>query len=122
MKKILLGFGYAFKGIKYAYTTQVNFKIHSVAAVLTITTGVLLNISVNEWLWIALAIMLVVVAEMLNTAIEILTDLASPEWSEKAGRVKDLSAGAVVIVAAFALVSGLVIFLPKLYLLLTHAA
>lgn len=122
MKKIIRSFGYAFKGVKYAYTTQLNFKVHAVATLATIVMGVFLHISLNEWLWIILAIALVITAEMLNTAIEILTDIVSPEWNEKAGRVKDLSAGSVIIVAAFAVISGLVIFLPKLYQLLTNAA
>nr|WP_240663389.1 diacylglycerol kinase family protein [Mucilaginibacter limnophilus] len=66
--------------------------------------------------------MLVITAEMINTAMEILTDLVSPEWNEKAGRVKDLSAGAVVIAAIFALITGCILFLPRIYQLLTHGA
>lgn len=122
MKKILRSFGYAFKGVKYAYATQLNFKVHAGATLLAVALGLWLHISTAQWLWIALAITLVIVAEMLNTAIELLTDLASPWWNEKAGRVKDLSAGAVVITAIFAVITGCAIFLPEFYRLLTHAA
>jgi diacylglycerol kinase (ATP) len=77
------------------------------------------KISGNEWLWVALSITIVLVTEVFNTMIEALTDLVSPGYNEKAGHIKDMSAGAVVIAAAFALLTGIIIFLPKL-LLLTH--
>jgi diacylglycerol kinase (ATP) len=122
MKKVVRSFGYAFKGVRYAYSTQLNFRIHAAATVLAVALGVALNISEVEWLWIAIAITLVIITEMINTALEILTDMVSPEYNPKAGHVKDISAGCVVIAAAFALIAGAVIFLPKLYLLLFNAA
>jgi diacylglycerol kinase (ATP) len=79
--------------------------------------GYLLHISTSEWLWVALCITLVLVTEIFNTMIETLTDLVSPGYNEKAGHIKDMSAGAVVIAAIFALITGLIIFLPKLLLL-----
>jgi diacylglycerol kinase (ATP) len=84
--------------------------------------GCALHISISEWLWVALSITLVLVTELFNTMIEALTDLVSPGYNEKAGHVKDMSAGAVIIAAIFALVTGLIIFLPKLLLLFNHAA
>lgn len=122
MKKVIRSFGYAFKGISYAYATQLNFRIHSSATLLAVVLGIFLNIAATEWLWIILAIILVIITEMLNTALELLTDLASPEYNTKAGHVKDISAGCVVIAAVFAVITGGIIFLPKLYLLATHAA
>lgn len=122
MKKVIRSFGYAFKGIGYAYTTQLNFRIHSGATFVAVALGLFLKIAAVEWLWIALSIALVIITEMLNTALELLTDLASPEYNTKAGHVKDVSAGCVVIAAAFAVITGGIIFLPKLFLLATHAA
>ena len=122
MKKILRSFGYAFKGLAYATKTQLNFRVHLVAAVIAVAMGYALHISVNDWQWIILSITLVLVAELFNTAIEALTDLVSPEYNELAGHVKDVSAGAVTIAAVFALIMGLIIFLPKLQLLFSHAA
>ena len=122
MKKLIRSFGYAFKGVAYAAATQLNFRIHLVAMVLAIFIGYLLNISVNEWEWITLSITLVLVTEIFNTMIETLTDFVSPGYNEKAGHIKDMSAGAVVIAALFALITGLIIFLPKLVLLINHAA
>jgi diacylglycerol kinase (ATP) len=122
VKKLVRSFGYAFKGISYAAATQLNFRVHLVAMLTAVLMGVWLNISGNEWHWITLCIALVLVVELLNTAIETLTDLVSPGFNEKAGRVKDVAAGAVVITALFALITGIIIFLPKLAILLGHAA
>ncbi|WP_345949530.1 diacylglycerol kinase family protein [Mucilaginibacter sp. PAMB04274] len=122
MNKFLKGFGYAFTGLKYAMLTQLNFRVHLVAMLLAVFMGYSLHISATEWLWISLCITLVLLVELLNTAIELLTDLVSPEYNPKAGHVKDISAAAVLITAFFALATGLVIFLPKLISLIKHAA
>jgi diacylglycerol kinase (ATP) len=122
MNKFFKGFGYAFKGLKYTAVTQLNFRVHLVAMLVAIFMGYALQISGNEWQWIILCIALVLVVELLNTAIETLTDLVSPQYNEKAGQVKDVAAGAVVITALFALITGLIIFLPKIITLITHAA
>jgi diacylglycerol kinase (ATP) len=122
MRKFIRGFGYAFNGIWHATATQLNFKVHLVAAVLAVFGGCTLHISPDEWLWIILCIGLVLAAELFNTAIEFLTDLVSPEYNKKAGLVKDMSAGAVLVIAICALVIGLIIFVPKLLVLIHHAA
>ena len=122
MKKFIRGFGYAFKGLKYATTTQLNFRVHLVATLLVVYMGYALHISTSEWQWVILCIALVLITELLNTAIEFLTDLVSPDYNELAGHVKDVSAGAVLVSAIFAVVTGAIIFLPKLLLLIQHAA
>ena len=122
MRKFIRGFGYAFNGIWNAAATQLNFRVHLVAAVIAVYGGWALHISPDEWLWIILCIGLVLTAELFNTAIEFLTDLVSPEYNKKAGLVKDMSAGAVLIIAICALIIGLIIFVPKLLTLINHAA
>ncbi|MDN3581844.1 diacylglycerol kinase [Mucilaginibacter flavus] len=122
MKRLIRSFGFAFKGLRHATATQPNFRIHLVLTAIAIGLGFFLDISFNEWEWIALSIAFVLVVELLNTGIETLTDLVSPGYNEKAGRVKDVSAGAVVVAALFALITGVVIFLPKLIVLIHHAA
>src|SRR6201996_3299876 len=107
MKKLLRSFGYAFKGVAYATRSQLNFRIHLGATAIALSLGYLLHIDKTEWLWIMLGITLVLVTEIFNTMIETLTDLVSPGYNEKAGHIKDMSAGAVVIAAAFALITGL---------------
>lgn len=121
MKKLIRGFGYAFKGIGYAARTQVNFRIHLVASLTAALLGYALRVSPNEWIWIICCIALVLAAELLNTAIEVLTNLVSPEYHPLAGHAKDIAAGAVLIMAIFALVTGFIIFLPKIITLI-HAA
>jgi len=122
IKKLILSFGYAFKGLAYATKSQLNFRIHLFAAVIAIALGFALSITTNEWLWIALSIAIVLLTELNNTGIETLTDLVSPGYNEKAGHVKDICAGAVIIAALFALVTGLIIFVPKIILVFHHAA
>lgn len=118
MKKLIRSFGYAFKGVAYATSSQLNFRIHLGASVVAILLGYLLHVSISEWQWIALCITIVLATEIFNTMIETLVDLISPGYNEKAGRIKDMSAGAVVIAALFALITGFIIFLPKLFLLI----
>ncbi len=122
MKKLIQSFGYAFKGLAYVTVTQLNFRIHIFATLLAVCFGYFLNITTNEWQWIGLCITLVLITEIFNTMIETLTDLVSPVYNEKAGHIKDMSAGAVIIAALFALITAIIIFVPKLLLLSNHAA
>ncbi|MCR8560723.1 diacylglycerol kinase family protein [Mucilaginibacter sp. BJC16-A38] len=122
MKKLIHSFGYAFKGVAYATTSQLNFRIHLFATAIALLLGWFLHINTGEWQWLMLCITIVLVTEIFNTMIETLVDLVSPGYNEKAGRIKDMAAGAVVIAAAFALITGIIIFLPKILLLINHAA
>jgi diacylglycerol kinase len=117
MKKLIRSFGFAFKGIAYATSTQLNFRIHLCATVVVLILGFVCKITTSEWEWVALCITLVLVTEIFNTMIETLVDLVSPGYNKQAGHIKDMSAGAVVIAALFAVITALIIFLPKLLLL-----
>jgi len=114
MRRLIKSFGYALSGIAYTVKTQLNFRIHLTAVLLVGVSGWYFQLSGHEWLWIILAIGLVLVAELLNTAIELLVDLVSPGFNEKAGRVKDVAAGAVIVAAFIAVLIGAIIFIPKL--------
>ncbi|MHB1177770.1 MAG: diacylglycerol kinase [Daejeonella sp.] len=114
MNKFVKGFYYAWKGLNYAFRTQVNFRVQLAAALLVTLLSCYLEISTTEWLWISSAIAIVLIAELANTAIEMLVDLVSPEFNPKAGIVKDISAAAVLISSVLAFVIGIVILLPKL--------
>lgn len=107
-------FKYAFKGLKLFFITQHNSWIHLVAAFSVIATGLFFNITKTEWLFVIVAISLVIIAEMLNTAIEFLVDLVSPEFNEMAGKVKDLAAAAVLFSALMAVIIGVFVFGPYL--------
>lgn len=108
-------FGYAFNGLYLFFTTEHNGRIHVVAALIAIGTSFLLRISAMEWVAILSVICAVFVAEIFNTALEKLADVVSPDIHPQIKRVKDLAAGAVLLVAILAVAIALIIFLPKLF-------
>ncbi len=93
--------------------TQPNARIHAVATVATVGFGWYLKLSALEWAAVVAAIALVWLAEGLNTALEFLVDLVSPEKRRLAGWAKDVAAAAVLLASIGAVLIGLLIFLPK---------
>lgn len=118
IKDRLRSFVYAAKGIRHTLLTEHNFRIHIVMAIIAILLGFLLEISSLEWVSIIIVIGIMFAAEIFNSSIEELTDLVSPDKNKLAGIVKDLSAGAVLILAITAFIVGIIIFLPKIIELL----
>ena len=106
-------FDYAIQGISTFFKNEHNARIHAVAAIAVIALGWYCKLNRMEWCWITLAIGLVILSEMFNTAIEYLTDLVSPEMHPLAKKTKDVASGAVLIAAVIAVVIGLFIFTPK---------
>lgn len=105
-------FEYAFKGLWYALNTQRNVRIHLWMATLVMVAGWWLGLPREEFTIILLAIMVVMVTEMVNTAIESAVDLASPEFHRLAQIAKDVAAGAVLLAAIGAAGLGVWMFLP----------
>jgi len=114
----LRSFGHAFRGLKILLQTQHNARIHAVATLLVVAAGALFGISLAEWALVALAVAAVWMAEALNSAIEFLVDLASPDFHPLAAKAKDLAAGAVLAAAIGALVVGVLVFGPHVLKLL----
>lgn len=114
----LRSFGHAFRGLKVLLQTQHNARIHAVATLLVVAAGALFGISPMEWALVALAVAGVWAAEALNTAIEFLVDLASPELHPLAAKAKDVAAGAVLVAAIGSLVVAVVVFGPHVLKLL----
>ncbi len=112
MKDRAKSFSYAWEGISTFFRTQHNAWIHLAAAAGVIVLGFWLDVTKGEWCWIVAAITLVFICELFNTALEFLTDLASPEIHPLAKKVKDVAAAAVLIAAIGAISIGLLIFLP----------
>lgn len=106
-------FGYAFKSLKHAMSER-NFKLHLVSAVLTIGFGFALQISALEWCVILICVAGVIALELINTAIEYLVNLVSPDYNELAGKVKDISAAAVLCFSIGSFIIALIIFVPYL--------
>ncbi|MCI8424919.1 MAG: diacylglycerol kinase family protein [Adlercreutzia sp.] len=102
------------RGVAYAFTSQRNLKIQLALAVAAVAAGFAFGIGRAEWLAIVLCIMVVSVAEVVNTAIESVVDLASPEWHELARAAKDAGAGAVLLASAGSVVVALIVFVPRI--------
>lgn len=114
MHKRIKSFGFAINGIKSVIRSEANMKIHIAISIAVVILGILLKISLNEWLVCLLCMAIVFSLEMLNTAIEHIVDLVSPDYHPLAGKAKDAAAGAVLVAATLAAITGTCIFLPKL--------
>jgi undecaprenol kinase/diacylglycerol kinase (ATP) len=113
ISKRIKSFKYALQGLKTLLIEEHNARIHVLVAILVVCLGRYLKISSVEWLIIILAIGFVLSMEALNSAIENLADFISPDKHSLIKKVKDLSAGAVLISAISAICIGCVIFIPK---------
>ncbi|MDR2824210.1 MAG: diacylglycerol kinase family protein [Prevotellaceae bacterium] len=115
MSKEIRRFGYAFKGIFAAFKSETHLKVHTVIALTVCFLGFVFNISATEWAICLLCIGLVIGMELLNTAIEKVVDLISPQYNALAGAAKDIAASAVLVCAIVSIVIGMIIFAPKVF-------
>ncbi len=106
-------FKYAINGIRAAFGSELHIRLHSLVALLVVIAGWFFEISRMEWISILICIAMVITVELLNTAIEYLVNMISPDHNILAGKIKDIAAGAVLIAAIGALFTGLIIFAPK---------
>lgn len=110
IRKSLRSFTYAFNGLREVTRNENNFRFHLLAAALTLSLAFHFPITTTEWLFIILFIGLVTMAEVFNTALEKLVDWQSPEHNLRAGQIKDMAAGAVMLASVTALAGGMIIF------------
>jgi len=110
MKSFFKSFKYAIHGIWYGIDGQLNFKVQIGVAAIVIGAGFLFDITAIEWCIILICIGMVLGLEMLNSAIESLVDLVTLERQPLAGRIKDIAAGAVLLVSVISLIVGILIF------------
>lgn len=111
-------FTYAFRGIADAIKSEPNLRIHFAFALATFVFAFYLNFSFLEWAVLILTIFLVFSLELINTVVEKVVDIASPQISEKARVAKDISAAVVLLGATASVLIGLCLFLPKIGVLL----
>ena len=102
----------AARGLRYGVRCERNVRIDCCFAVLALVLAAIFRVSAEQWLAIVICIAVVVAFELMNTAVETLTDLASPQFHPLAGRAKDCAAAACLVVSVGALVVGMVIFVP----------
>lgn len=117
-RDLIASLEFALTGIFTAFKEERNMRKHALSAILAIVAGFLFGISVTEWLFLLLSVSLVIAFEIMNSALENVVDLASDyHFSMLAKNAKDMAAGAVLVISGFALVTGLIIFVPKLWAL-----
>lgn len=104
----------AFRGLKWAFSTQPNFKIHITLGFLSLFFGIILQISSVEFVILLFLIFVGLAIETVNTAIEQTTDAIDTKWRKDIGLAKDISAGAMLIFAIGAVVIACFIFIPRI--------
>lgn len=114
LQKQARSFRNAFRGIVVAIQQETHCKIHLLATITVIVLGILLHIALNEWIVIFICIAMVWCLELINTAIENIVDMVSPERQERARNIKDIAAGAVLFAAICSVIIACLIFIPKI--------
>ena len=115
-RELMSSLDFAVSGLITTFKEERNMRKHTVSAILVILAGLVFQVSVTEWLFLLLSISLVIAFEIVNSAIENVVDLASDyHFSMLAKNAKDMAAGAVLFVSGFALLTGLIIFVPKIW-------
>jgi diacylglycerol kinase (ATP) len=107
-------FRFAFHGLWSLLKNEHNSRIHLLAAIIAVVTGIVLKINSLEWCLLAIVIGLVFITELLNSSIETIADIIDPELNEKIKKSKDYAAGSVLISAIIAVIAGGIIFIPKI--------
>lgn len=113
-KKMINSFKNAFNGMIVSFKQERNMKIHISIMFLAILLGIIFKIKMVEWIICIICFALVIGGELFNTAIEITIDIAMPNFNEKAKKAKDISAGAVLVLAIASAIIGFIIFVPKI--------
>lgn len=112
LKKLWFSLNYARQGLVTAWQTQPNFRWHTLALIVVVILGLVISLNNLEWALVLLISSLVLVTELINTIIERLVDLAKPRVHVYAKMIKDVMAGATLVTAIFAVIIGLLVFLP----------
>jgi len=115
LQKRIRSFVYAFRGIGLLFRTQGNAQVHAVAVLVIAAMGFWLHLAAWEWCAIIGCMALVLATEAINTALELLTDLVSPDYHPLAGKAKDVAAAAVLLSVLLCGIIWGIIFLPKIF-------
>jgi diacylglycerol kinase len=107
-------FGYAWSGLITAWQKEPNFRVHLLIAAIALVMGFLLGISHIEWVVLTFVIAWVLVLELVNTSIEAIVNMVSPEIRPEAKIAKDTASAAVFLSALGAVIVGLILFVPKI--------
>ncbi|HEY9340610.1 MAG TPA: diacylglycerol kinase family protein [Hanamia sp.] len=116
--RFLKSFLFALNGLRDAIRHEKNFQIQCIVALLVIIAGIFFSISAAQWIAILICIAMVLSFEIMNSAIEKLCDFVCPSINPAIKKIKDLSAGAVLLSAIISFIVGCIIFIPKIKMLL----
>ncbi|MBI4153642.1 diacylglycerol kinase family protein [Candidatus Woesebacteria bacterium] len=111
----LTSFAYAFSGLKTALKNEPNIRIHLLIALLATLLALFLKFNPVEWIILVFTIALVLILELINSTIETLVNIVSPQIKEEARVAKDVSAAAVLVSALLSVVVAAFLFLPKIF-------
>jgi len=114
IRKEIRSFGHAFRGLKFLFQSQKHFRFHVLAGIGVSSIGLATGFTVLEWAIVLLCIGAVMMAEALNSALEVLMDKLHPEQDPMIGKAKDMAAAGVLIVAMISLVIALIVIVPHL--------
>lgn len=118
IKRLINSFIYSIEGLKYAFKYEQNMTIHIISVILIILVSIFLKLTQIEWLIIIILMGLVVATELINTSLEAVVDLVSPEINPLAKIAKDTAAASVLVFALTAIIVGLMIYVPKILMFL----
>ena len=117
-RKFKDSFNDCINGFRFINSNEDNFKREILLGIVALILSYLLKVDKIEFIIIIIVIGLLLVSEIINTAIERLVDLVSPRYNKLAGEVKDIAASSVLLMCIFSLVVGVIIFVPKIINLL----
>lgn len=117
---LIKSFEYAASGLRGIILQERNFKIQLSIGILAAILGFIVNLNISEWLDLVIVITLVLVFELINTSIEEIVDLVSPQYQEKAKIAKDVAAGTVLVASVGSIIVGVLLFLPKILIFLSR--
>ncbi|MGM0217001.1 diacylglycerol kinase family protein [Enterococcus sp. AZ126] len=118
-KHFIASLEFALQGIKTVFKEERNMRTHFIMGVLAIIIGFVFRLAISEWLWLLLAIFLVLVMEIINTVFENVVDMVTDFHFHPIGKkIKDMAAGAVLLTTGFAVVVGVLLFVPKFWQIL----
>ncbi len=115
IKRLIKSFTYAFRGLIKTFREEQNLRIQSIIAVIVIIIGLYFKIDRIEWIIIIIAIGMVLLTEIINTAIELVTDVLKPRIDSYVKIIKDVMAAAVMMSSIIAVIIGIIIFFPYLF-------
>ncbi len=109
---------HALRGLRLCFASERNFRIHTAIGLLAVSASFALPLLLWQRVVVWFVVVLVLVLELINSSIERVVDLVKPQLHEHARDIKDLMAGAVLLVSLFAAFIGLIMFLPSALLAL----